>query len=60
MMTTCPKCKRFIYKRDDGTEMVRINGIYDGEWDWRDVPHKCKLPKRARIQVPSTPTSREG
>ena len=35
-MKRCKKCKREIYKRDDGSEMVRIWGVYDDRFDWHD------------------------
>lgn len=39
-MDYCMVCGREIYKREsDGKEMMRVWKDYDGQWDWRDLPH---------------------
>lgn len=53
MRTRCKKCGTLGYYRDDGKFMVRVWGTYDGEFDWRDKPHKKCQTKKSKYGVSS-------
>ena len=41
-MRRCRMCRQEIYTRKDKREMVRLWGMYNDKYDWRDKLHKCK------------------
>lgn len=49
-VTRCSKCGIIIYTRSDGKVMERQYGMYDGEWEFRDVLHRHQPTVAAYFQ----------